>query len=153
MSDNISAVKLFDDGVAAYLRKDYRDSIKVFSQALKHDRKFALAYSSRGAAFLKINRINRALDDLTRAIKLDPNYARAHYLRGLAYEEAGEVARAYRDFDRAIEIDPDLAAAYRSRDSVLEKAVDDRGEIEEFEMAEHLKAIRVALFTGNQKAA
>jgi tetratricopeptide (TPR) repeat protein len=153
MSNNISAVKLFDDGVAAYLRKDFKNSIKVFSRALKHDRKFALAYASRGAAYLKTNRINQALDDLTRAIKLDPDYARAYYLRGLAYDKAGEVARAYRDFDRAIEIDPDLAAAYRSRDSVLEKAVADQGEIEEFEMAEHLKGIRLALFSGNQKAA
>ena len=52
-----------------------------------------------------------------------------------------------------LEIDPDLAAAYRSRDSVIDKDVDDRREIEEFEMAEHLKAMRVALFSGNQKAA
>lgn len=153
MADNLTAIKLFDDGVAAYLRGDYKNSIKRFSQALKKNRKLALAYSSRGAAHLQINMINRALDDLTRAIKLDPSYARAHYLRGLAFEKSGEIARAYRDYDRAIEIDPDLAAAYRSRDSVLDKDVDDRGEIEEFEMAEHLKAMRVALFSGNLKAA
>ena len=68
-------------------------------------------------------------------------------------EQAGEVARAYRDFDRAIEIDPDLAAAYRSRDSVLDREVDDRRDFEDFEMAEHLKAMTVALFTGEKKAA
>ncbi len=153
MADNLTAIKLFDDGVAAYLRGDYKDSIKLFSQALKKNRKFALAYSSRGAAYLKLNKINRALDDLTRAIKLDSAYARAFHLRGLAYEQSGEIARAYRDYDRAIEIDPDLAAAYRSRDSVLDRDVDDRREIEDFEMAEHLKAMRVALFSGNLKAA
>ena len=53
MSDNIMAIKLFNDGVAAYLRNDHKSGIKLFTQALKHDRKFALVYSSRGAAYLK----------------------------------------------------------------------------------------------------
>jgi tetratricopeptide (TPR) repeat protein len=153
MAENLTAVKLFDDGVAAYLRGDFEYGVKLFSQALTKNRKFALAYSSRGAAYLKLNQINRALDDLTRAIKLNPSYARAYHLRGLAYEQSGEIARAYRDYDRAIEIDPDLAAAYRRRDSVLDKDVDDRRDVEDFEMAEHLKAMRVALFSGNLKAA
>jgi hypothetical protein len=74
-------------------------------------------------------------------------------MRGLAHEKAGDIAWAYRDFDRAIEMDPDLTAAYRSRDSVLDKAVDDRQEFEDFEMAEHLKAMTVALLTGEKKAA
>jgi tetratricopeptide (TPR) repeat protein len=147
------AIKLFDDGAAAYLKSDFKASIKLFSRALKHDRKFALVYSSRGAAYLKTNKIKKALSDLTRAIKLDPGYARAYHLRGLAYEKGGEIARAYRDFDRAIEIDPDLSAAYRSRDSVLAKKVDDRGEMEDLEMADHLASMRVALFSGEKRAA
>ena len=153
MSDNISAVQLFDDGVAAYLRDDYKTSIKLFSRALKYDRKLALVYSSRGAAYLKIGNIKRAISDFTKAIRLDASYARAFHLRGLAHEKAGDAAPAYRDFDRAMEIDPDLAAAYRSRDSVLEKKVDDRAEIEDFEMAEHLKAMRVALLSREKQAA
>ena len=149
MSENLMAIKLFDDGAAAYLKNDFKASIKLFSQALKHDRKFALVYSSRGAA----NKINQALSDLTRAIKLDPKYARAYHLRGLAYEKAGNVARAYRDFDRAIEIDPDLSDAYRSRDSVLDKKIDDRRSNEDFDLADHLAAMRLALFIGDEKAA
>ena len=153
MSDNIMAIKLFDDAVAAYLRNDHNNSIKLFTQALKHDRKFALVYSSRGAAYLKAGKIKKALSDFTRAIRLDPRYARAYHMRGLAHEKAGDIAWAYRDFDRAIETDPDLTAAYRSRDSVLDRAVDDRQEFEDFEMAEHLKAMTVALFTGDKEAA
>ena len=48
MSDNISAIRLFDDGVSAYLRNDHKASISLFTQALKHDRKFALVYSIDG---------------------------------------------------------------------------------------------------------
>ena len=60
MSDNYMAIKMFDEGVAAYLRRDFKASIKLYSQALKHDSKFALAYSSRGAAYLKSNKVKKA---------------------------------------------------------------------------------------------
>jgi tetratricopeptide (TPR) repeat protein len=61
MSDNYMAIKMFDEGIAAYLRGDFKASIKIFTQALNHDSKFALAYSSRGAAHLKSGKQFRTL--------------------------------------------------------------------------------------------
>ncbi len=153
MSDNYRAVKIFDEGIAAYLRGAFKDSIKIFTQALELDSKFALAYSSRGAAYLKSGNTRKAILDLNHAIRLNPNYARAHHLRGLAYEQLGDYAGAYRNFDRALEIDPYLAVAYRKRDCVLDRRVDDCIEIEDLEMADHLAAMRVALFLAEAKAA
>jgi len=153
MSDNYNALKLFDDGVAAYIREDFKSSIELFSRALKQDSKFALVYSSRGAAYLKINKLKKAISDFTRAIQLKPRDARSFHLRGLAYEKAGEPARAYRDFDRAIEIDPDLSAAYRRLNSIMDKEIYDREEKEDLEMADHLASMRVALLSGEKQAA
>ena len=150
MSENLMAIKLFDEGAAAYLKKDYKTSIKLFSQALKKDRKFALVYSSRGTAYLKVSNLKKAISDFSHAIRLNPKYARAYYLRGLAYEKMGAIASAFRDFDQALEIDPDLVAAYRSRDSVLDKTIDDRLQMEDAEIADHLTAMRVAQFTRNK---
>ena len=39
------------------------------------------------------------------------------------------------------------------RDSVLDKKVDDREDIEDLEMADHLASMRVALFSRDKKAA
>ena len=153
MSDNYSAVRLFDDGVAAYIREDFKTGIKQFSQALKEDRRFAPAYAGRGAAYLRINKIQKAISDFTSAIRLMPRDARSFHLRGLAYEKAGEIARAYRDFDRAIEIDPDLTAAYRSRDAVLDKEIEDREAMEDPELIDHLTSMRVTLLRHEKKAA
>jgi tetratricopeptide (TPR) repeat protein len=153
MSHNLTAIRRFDEGVAAYLKQDYKNSIKRFTQALQHDAQFALAYSSRGAAHLKAGQPQKAISDFNRAIRLNPNYARAHHLRGLAYEQKGDFASAYRNFDRALEVDPDLAVAYRKRDCVLDKRVDDCIEVEDLEMADHLAAMRVALLSPDQKAA
>lgn len=150
MSENYMAKKLFDEGAAAYLKEDYKTSIKLFTQALQNDRKFALVYSSRGTAYLKLNKLIRAISDFSRAIRLDPKYARAYNLRGLAYEKMGDFAPAFRDFDQAIEIDPDLATAYRSRDSVLYKTIEDRLQMEDGEIADHLAAMRVAQFSGDK---
>ena len=153
MSYNILAIKMFDEGIAAYLRNDFKDSINKFTRALDHDSKFALAYSSRGAARLKSGHTRRAVTDFNRAIRLNPGYARAHHLLGLALEQMGDFPGAYRNFDRALEIDPDLSVAYRKRDCVLDKRVDDCIEIEDMEMADHLAAMRVALFSAEREAA
>ena len=153
MSGNYMAIKMFDEGIAAYLRGDYKASIKIFTQGLSHDSKFAMAYSSRGAAHLKSGHTKKAIADFNRALRLNPNYAHAHHLRGLAYEQMGDFAGAYRNFDRALEIDPDLAVAYRKRDCVLDPRVDDCNEIEDLEMTDHLAAMRVALFSADKKAA
>jgi len=150
MSENYMAKKLFDEGAAAYLKEDYKTSIKLFTQALQNDRKFALVYSSRGTAYLKLNKLKKAISDLVRAIRINPKYARAYHLRGLAYEKSGEFAHAFRDFDQALEIDPDLSVAYRSRDSVLDKTIDDQLQIEDSEISDHLAAMRVAQFTGDK---
>jgi tetratricopeptide (TPR) repeat protein len=153
MSDNNTTIKLFSGGVSAYIKEDFKTSIKLFSQALKQDRKFALVYSSRGAAYLKTNKINKAISDFTRAIRLKPDYARSFHLRGLAYVKAGDIARAYRDFHRAIEIDPDLSAVYRCLKYVQDKKVHDQREIENLEMVDYLASMRAALLIGEKKAA
>jgi len=150
MSENYMAKKLFDEGAAAYLKEDYKTSIKLFTQAVKNDRKYALVYSSRGMAYLKLNKFKKAIPDFSRAIRLNPKYARAYHLRGLAYEKMGDFAPAFRDFDQAIEIDPDLATAYRSRDSVLDKTIEDRLQMEDGDIADHLAAMRVAQFSGDK---
>jgi len=150
MSENYIAKRLFDEGAAAYLKEDYKTSIKLFTQAVKNDRKYALVYSSRGMAYLKLNKFKKAIPDFSRAIRLNPKYARAYHLRGLAYEKMGDFAPAFRDFDQAIEIDPDLATAYRSRDSVLDKTIEDRLQMEDGDIADHLAAMRVAQFSGDK---
>ena len=145
MSDSYQATKKFDEGVAAYLKGDFKASIKLFSKAIDSDPKFALVHSSRGAAYMKSGKIKKAISDFDRSLELNPNDARTFHLRGLAHEKAGELALAYRDFDRAIEIDPDLVAAYRGRNCVMDKTVADCWHLEEdYEMADHLAAMRVS---------
>lgn len=137
---------MFDKGVAAYVKRNFKKSADFFARAIKHDPTLALFYVSRGAARLKLAKAYDAIDDFDRAIELDSGYVRAYHLRGLAYEQIGEFARAFRDFDRSLEMDPEYGAAYQSRDSMLSNSRQPNLAYEEFEMINHLMAMRLTHF-------
>jgi tetratricopeptide (TPR) repeat protein len=149
VANKYAARKMFDEGVAAYVKNYFQKSVDLFSRAIQYDPTLALFYVCRGAASLKLEKAREALDDFNRAIRLDPLYARAYHLRGLAYEKFGEFARAFRDFDRSLEIDPEYAAAYHSREFVLSKPKHADASSEDFEIVNHLMAMRLTDF--NQK--
>jgi tetratricopeptide (TPR) repeat protein len=146
VANKYAARKMFDKGVAAYVKKDFQKSVALFSRAIRYDPTLALFYVCRGAANLKLDKVPEALDDFNQAIQLDPASARAYHLRGLAYEKFGDFARAFRDFDRSLEIDPEYAAAYQCRESLLSKPTHSDAGCGDFEIANHLMAMRLTDF-------
>jgi tetratricopeptide (TPR) repeat protein len=149
VANKYAARKMFDEGVAAYVKKEFKTSVDLFSGAIKYDPTQALFFVCRGAASLKLGRAPDAIRDFNQAIKLKATYARAYHLRGLAYEKLGELARAFQDFDRSLEIDPEYGAAYHSRDSVLSNPKKSTLAFQDFEIANHLMAIRLTGFDDN----
>lgn len=137
---------MFDEGVAAYIKRDFNKSVDLLSRAIKYDPSLALFYVSRGAARLKLEKARAALADFNRAIELDEAYVRAYHLRGLAYDKLGQFARAFQDFDRALEIDPEYGAAYHSRETMLSRPRQPDPAFEDFEMVNHLMAMRLKHF-------
>ncbi len=146
MANKYAARIMFDEGVAAYIKKDFKKSVDLFTRAIEYDPTLALFYVSRGAARLKLAKARDARDDFDRAIALDAGYARAYHLRGIAHEQMGDFARAFQDFDRALEIDPEYSAAYHSRESMLSNPEQPNLVYEEFEMVNHLMAMRLTEF-------
>ena len=146
MANKFAARKMFDEGVAAYVKTDYIASLDLFSRAIKYDPSLALFFVCRGAASLKLGRARNAIGDFNKAIRLDPTYARAFHLRGLAYEKLGKLARAFQDFDRSLEIDPEFGAAYHSRNSMLSNPKKSTSVLRDFEIDDHLMAMRLTQF-------
>jgi len=146
VTNKYAARKMFDEGVAAYIKKDFKTSVDLFSRAIKYDPSLALFFVCRGAASLKLGRAHDAIGDFNLAIKLKSTYARAYHLRGFAYEKLGQHARAFQDFDRSLEIDPEHIAAYKSRDSVLSNPKQPVLAFKDFEIVDHLMAMRLTDF-------
>ncbi|MGH9753187.1 MAG: tetratricopeptide repeat protein, partial [Blastocatellia bacterium] len=94
-------------------------AVEKYNEAIRLVPSYALAYSSRGRAYLKNGRFQEALADFDEAIRLDVNNANAYVGRGDVYWQMRRPGWALTDYNRAIEIDPKLSDAYTKRGKVL----------------------------------
>ena len=111
--------EIFDCGVKDFVANNISQSIEAFTEVIAHDPRHRLAYSSRGVAFLRMERVQDALHDFDHAVELAPGHAKSYHLRGLAHEKLGDIEHAVKDFDEAIRLDPHYGAAYYSRSTLL----------------------------------
>ncbi len=136
----------YESGVNAFIKKDYPQSIKKFTQAMDQGNKGYQVWVSRGAAYLQANKIQSALDDFNHAIEMKPTNARAYHMRALAYDKQGALESALDDLKHAIYLDPEYGAAFRSRAMVLDKIGRSDEAAEDIQMATHLTELRLAEF-------
>ena len=115
MKHNESLKEVFERGMDAFVNDDFGESVEEFTKAIEIDPDFALAYVSRGAALMKMQRIEESIADFDHAIELDPDYPKTYHLRGLARIEVEDHEGALEDFGNAIDLDPDYGQAYYSR--------------------------------------
>ncbi|MCP3695602.1 MAG: tetratricopeptide repeat protein, partial [Planctomycetaceae bacterium] len=64
-------------------------AFKDYTEAIRLDPTFALAYNNRGVIHNSIGDQDQAIADYSMAIELDPTLAIAYYNRGSTYESAG----------------------------------------------------------------
>jgi len=74
------------------------------TRAIELNPKDAAAYHSRGFAYAKQGKYDRAIADFNRSSKLNPNLVDAYYDRGVVYQELGEKEKAITDFRRCLEL-------------------------------------------------
>lgn len=146
MSDNNMAKQKFEEGMSDFLSGQYDRSITRFSAALEADSSFKLALKSRGAAYLKSNRLQDAIADFDRLIKMDPNNARAYHMRGLAFEKTGDFDSALGDFNRSIDNNPEYGAAYYSRATLHNKMGNIDQAAADMKMVTHLTEVNIETF-------
>jgi tetratricopeptide (TPR) repeat protein len=87
MSDNNLAQEKFEEGMADFVSHNYGSSIDLLSQAIELDPRFTLALKSRGAAYLKLDKVQEAIADMNSVIEIAPDNARAFHMRGLAHDK------------------------------------------------------------------
>ncbi len=96
-------------------------AVEYFSEAIRIDPRFVLAYYNRGIAWQALGSEQRAIDDYTQALRLEPYLADAYGSRGTAYENLGQFERAIKDYSEAIRLAPKVAQNYANRASALGK--------------------------------
>ena len=147
MSDNKDALKKYEEGMADFVSHNYGKSIERLSQAIELDPVYTLAFKSRGAAYLRLNKAQEAIADFNTVVEMVPGNARVYHLRGLAFVKTGENDKALDDFNRAIELKSDYGAVYYSRANLNNKMGRTEQAAEDIRMVTHLTEINIETFS------
>jgi tetratricopeptide (TPR) repeat protein len=147
MLDNNKAQKKFEEGMTDFVNHNYGQSIERLSQAIELDPAFTLAFKSRGAAYMRLNKAEEAIADFSTVVKMDPGNARAYHLRGLAYEKTGNNDKALDDFNQALVLKSNYGAVYYSRANLNNKMGRTEQATEDIQMVTHLAEVNIESFS------
>jgi tetratricopeptide (TPR) repeat protein len=98
-----------------FLQGKYEESTGKFTEALDAGAESALAYLSRGVAYLLIDSKEEAIADFGRFIEINPDSVRGYYYRGIALLSRDDYEQALPDLNRVLELDPDHGPAHLAR--------------------------------------
>ena len=146
MSNNNLAREKFEEGMADFVNHNYGRSIDLLSQAIELDPRFTLALKSRGAAYLKLDKVREAIADMNTVIEMAPENARAYHMRGLAYDKSGDFDQALEDFGQALKLNPGYGTAYYSRANLHHKMGHPDLASEDIQMVTHLSEVNIESF-------
>jgi tetratricopeptide (TPR) repeat protein len=94
--------ELKEKGNIAFKEKNYEESIRLFSEAMKlnnlSNNDMAILYCNRSAAYFALGEFKKnykkSLEDAEIASRLDPNYVKAYYRKGKALEQLGKYEKS-----------------------------------------------------------
>jgi serine/threonine protein kinase/tetratricopeptide (TPR) repeat protein len=107
-----------------YFQQGHRSSMKyaieMFSQAIKKDPEYALAYAGLAVSYSQLfmyydrnkENLDQALAASKKALELDPDLAEAHVSRGMVVSQNLDYEEAEKEFETAIRLNPKLFDAY-----------------------------------------
>ncbi len=123
------AVRLYNDGVALLVARNFREAQARFEAALAVDGELAEAHNNLAYALRMQGRHHFAasLEHYNRAIALNPKLARAYMYRGVLFSQQGDLERARADLAQLRTLDAVLAAQLER--AIAGEAAGDRGGI------------------------
>ena len=130
--------KAYAEGKSPVDKGDFALAISSFSEAVRLDPKFALAYHGRGVAYWWKGEYDKAIADYSEAIRLNPKDAEAYYGRGVANGSKRDNEKQIADYNEAIQLNPVYAEAYNGRGIAYGK----KGEYDKA-IADYNEAIRL----------
>lgn len=123
-----AAAVLLALGALSFLQtRVWKDSITLWTQALKVDPGNAYAFNNRGAARAALRDREGAIADFGHALRVAPGFSDAWYNRGSLKKDAGDFDGAIADHTEAIRLTPGFARAWRGRGLAREAKGDAEG--------------------------
>ncbi len=107
--------RAFERGLEASGRHDDDVAIAEFSEAIRLQTNYSMAYYNRGNVYGDKGDYDKAIADYTDAIRLEPDYIAAYNDRGNAYGYKSDWDKAIADENEAIRLNPNFVEAYYAR--------------------------------------
>lgn len=101
-------------GLTAVERGRPLEAVSAYSEAIRRDRTYLLAYLNRGLAYLHAGEAEKAERDFDHAIRHDPRDVRAWFHRGVAAMRQRRLADAAHSYETALRLDPGYEPARRN---------------------------------------
>jgi len=105
-------------GLTFTAKREHTRAVEDYSEAIKNQPDYPLAFNKRGWANLEIKNYDQAIKDFEKAIQFNPddaqkkqNLARAYMERGIAYDRKGDYDHAIPDFEMVLKFEPDNSTA------------------------------------------
>jgi tetratricopeptide (TPR) repeat protein len=146
MSDKQIAKDKFEEAMDDFVSHNYGRCIELLSQAIELNPEFTLAFKSRGAAYLRLDKTQEAIADFSTVVEMVSDNARAYHLRGLAYANSGDNAKALDDFNKALELNPEYGAVYYSRANLHNKMGQTDLATDDIQMVTQLSEVNIESF-------
>ena len=107
--------KLMADAQRHFLKKEYKESIEVFTRILESGEVQEMAQLSRGAAYFQLKEFKKAIVDFKRVVELNDQNSRAYYFLGMSYLMEREFEGSISALDKSIKLKPDNKSAFFTR--------------------------------------
>ena len=111
---NILASAYYIRGLTFESKGEHARAVDDYSEAIKNEPEYPLAFKNRGRANLKVGNYDQAIKDFEKVIQFNPddpqpkqNLAGAYMDRGIAYDQKGDYTRAAADFEMVLKFKPD----------------------------------------------
>jgi curved DNA-binding protein CbpA len=119
-------------------KREYRQAIDNYTQAIRRDSQFVDAYLKRCEMRYKIGDNQGVLDDCYEVFSIDPKVAKAHYYQGRARYSLGYTQPAIESYSLAIAQDNNYPQAYYYRGMAYKELQIVSSAIEDFSKAAQL---------------
>lgn len=109
---NLNALLMM--GLIMVHNKNYYYAIDLLKNFTKKINNHPISYANLGIAYLEINEIDHAIENLDVALKLKPDYSEAFFYLGHAYTKLHLYNQAEQSYAKAIKYNPEYIDAYCS---------------------------------------
>ena len=112
IKSNYDPKELVTLGRQDHARGNYKQAIKLFTDALVYNDQRADTYYRRAESLFAEDRYQDSSDDLKKAIQLNPNDFAYHYSLGKAYSMLNQYDKAIESFKQVTKLDPNNAGVH-----------------------------------------